>query len=324
MPTATDKLKRELGPGLRTAAPLAPLTWMRVGGPAEMLMEATTAAQLTAARRACRRLGVPFCLLGDGSNVVAPDSGLPGLVVVNRIDTITWDRSRKAVTVGSGFSLDRLVAEVSQIGWDGIVFAAGIPGSIGGGLVGGAGAYGHLLGERLHRARVLAADGRLVDTDAAGLGIRYRNSDALLRGDIVLAATFAGFTAADPQELSDRIQTIKADRRRKHPPGDLPCAGSFFKNLPPPKPGAHRVPAGRLLDECGAKQMREGGAEVFHKHANIIVNTGTATAADIDRLADRMADRVRRRLGVQLVREVRTLASSRNPGAHTAEGAQGA
>jgi len=275
-----------------------------------MLLEAASEAQIIAATTACRRLGVPCCLLGEGSNVVVDDAGLAGLVVINRVATVCWGLPGRSVTVGGGFNLDRFVTAVSQRGWGDITFAAGIPGTVGGGIVGGAGAYGHLAAERLTRARILDTAGRVADIDASRLGIRYRNSDALLRGDILLAATFGGFGRDEPETLADRIETIKAKRRRKLPPADLPCAGSFFKNLPSPAAGGRRIPAGRLLDQCGAKQMREGGAAVFHNHANIIVNTGDASAADIDRLADRLARRVRRRMGIELTREVRFLRSS--------------
>ncbi len=311
-----DRLADIFGPALKKSAPLAPYTWMRVGGPAEYLLEARGMGQIVRAHAFCRQHGLPFVLLGGGSNVVIDDAGLAGLVVVNRAAYLRWHPAERQVTVGAGFDLDRLVTRVSALGWGDLSYAAGIPGTVGGGLVGGAGAYGRLLAEMVASARVLRADGSLVRMPVAGLGVSYRHSEAMERADLVLAVTCGPFTRTDPSGLAARIADIKVDRAGKHPPQQLPCAGSFFKNLPPPAPGARRLAAGRILDECGAKQLRQGGAAVFARHANIIVNTGAATAADIHRLAERMAALVYDRRGIVLEREVRFLAN--RSGAETA------
>ena len=307
MQSVRDHLVGLFGATLKESIPLAPYTWMRVGGAAEYLIEAHRIDQIVRAHAFCRRRGMPFVLLGGGSNVVVEDAGLDGLVVINRAAHLRWNPATRKVTVGAGFDLDRLVTRVSALGLGDLSFAAGIPGTVGGGLVGGAGAYGRLLAEMVASARVLRADGSLAQTPVTDLGVSYRHSDALERGDLVLAVTCGPFARSDPSLLAARIAEIKADRAGKHPPPELPCAGSFFKNLPPPHPGDQRVAAGRILDECGAKQLHHGGAAVFARHANIIVNTGTATAADIRHLAERMATLVFDRYGVVLEREVRYL-----------------
>jgi UDP-N-acetylmuramate dehydrogenase len=301
------QLEQRFGSALRSDEALAPWTWMKVGGPAEFLVEVGQNEDLAAAHAICRRCRAPFTLLGGGSNVIVDDAGLAGLVVINRVAHLDWDEKKRQVTAGGGFALDRLVEAVSSHGWGDLTFAAGIPGTVGGALAGGAGAYGRLLAEMVHRARVLSPDGTLDDLPVAALGVRYRDSDIPRHGQIVLEITFGGFQAASTVCLADRIAAIKADRARKHPPSSLPCAGSFFKNLPPPTPGASRIAAGLLLDRCGAKSLRFGGAAVFDQHANIIVNTGGATAADILALADRMARLVQGRHGVRLEPEVRYL-----------------
>ncbi len=307
MKTLHDRLTSLFGTDLRLGVPLAPFTWMRVGGPAEFFVEVDRVDRLIAAHDVCRRLSAPFVLLGGGSNVVIDDAGLAGLVVVNRLGHLEWEDSKRQVTVGGGFELDRLIGLVAARGWADLSFAAGIPGTVGGALAGGAGAYGRLLAEAVCAARVLRHDGSLERVPVEALGVRYRDSDVLQRGDILLEATFGGFAQADPTVLRERIDAIKAERAGKHPPRDLPCAGSFFKNLPPPEPGACRIAAGLLLDRCGAKQLVRGGAAVFERHANIIVNTGSATAADIMALAGQMADLVHRRHGIRLEPEVRYL-----------------
>lgn len=309
MTSIAEKLHTAIGPGLRARVSLAPYTWMRVGGLAEFLVEAVDEDMLVHVREVSRELGVPFTFLAGGSNVFADDDGLEGLVLVNRAADIEWDDAGRTVSASGGYDLDRLVSEVAGRGWGDLTFAAGIPGTVGGGLVGGAGAYGKLLYEFVHTARLLRPNGAVETVPIEALGVRYRESDALDRGDIVLAVRFRPFDASDRAGLLERIAEIKSDRRRKHPPENLPCAGSFFKNLPPAQPGDWRVPAGKLLDECGAKGMCEGGAAVFENHANIIVNTGNATARDINTLADRMADAVREKRGVELVREVRYLSN---------------
>ncbi|MDD2603545.1 MAG: UDP-N-acetylmuramate dehydrogenase [Desulfobacterales bacterium] len=301
------QLAQRFGSALRWDEVLAPWTWMKVGGPAEFLVEVEHIEDLAAAHAICRGCRAPFTLLGDGSNVVIDDAGLAGLVVVNRVTHLNWDEKRRQVTAGAGFSLDRLVEAVSFRGWGDLTFAAGIPGTVGGALAGGAGAYGRLLAEMACRARVLSPDGTMDTLPVNTLGVGYRDSDILRCGQIVLEVTFGGFQADTAAGLMNRIAAIRADRAGKHPPSDLPCAGSYFKNLPPPSPGASRIAAGLLLDRCGAKSLRRGGAAVFHRHANIIVNTGGATAADILALADQMARLVRCRHGVQLEPEVRYL-----------------
>lgn len=301
------QLEQLFGTALRRDEALAPWTWMKVGGPAEFLVEVEGIEALAAAHETCRRCGAPFTLLGGGSNVIIDDAGLAGLVVINRLAHLEWAAHKHRVTVGTGFSLDRLVEAVSLRGWGDLTFAAGIPGTVGGALVGGAGAYGRLLAEVVCAARVLSPDGTLDTLPVDALGVRYRDSDILRRGQIVIEITFGGFQPAPAAGLADRIAAVKADRAGKHPPSDLPCAGSFFKNLPPPAAGASRIAAGLLLDRCGAKGLRQGGAAVFERHANIIVNAGGATAADILALADRMARLVQSRHGVRLEREVRYL-----------------
>jgi UDP-N-acetylmuramate dehydrogenase len=133
------QLEQLFGTALRRDEALAPWTWMKVGGPAEFLVEVEGIEALAAAHETCRRCGAPFTLLGGGSNVIIDDAGLAGLVVINRLAHLEWAAHKRRVTVGAGFSLDRLVEAVSLRGWGDLTFAAGIPGTVGGALAGGAG-----------------------------------------------------------------------------------------------------------------------------------------------------------------------------------------
>jgi len=304
--TVASTLRQLFGESLQCGVPLAPYTTLRIGGPADFLLEASTAEQLVQAYRAALELKIPFYFWGGGSNVLIADAGLRGLVVIDRAREIHW-LENFTVRVAGGCLLNAVVEELAQRGWADMTFAAGIPGTLGGALVGGAGAFGHLVHEYLVEAEVLRRDGSIVTLPASALGIGYRDSAARSRGDRILSALLGGFVPQPPETLWNEIRRIKAEREVRHPGPDLPSAGSFFKNLPPDKPGGHRIPAGKLLEAAGAKELRVGGASVFSKHANIIVNHGGATASDVDELAKLMAERVKEKFGIILEREVQYL-----------------
>lgn len=289
---------------IRLHVPLAPYTTLRIGGPAQFILEAFTEEDIILARQVSSRFEIPFVFLAGCSNVLVSDQGVRGLVVINRSQNIIWRHDDKTVLVDGGYDLDRLVSETAERGWADLTFSAGIPGTLGGALAGGAGAFGHLVHEYLIEAKLLRANGVIESATVEDLGVVYRDSLARQRGDIILQARMGGFNDGDAKALLEEIARIKALRETKHPHWDTPSAGSFFKNLPPTEPGGHRIPAGKYLDEAGAKGMRVGGAQVFEKHANIIINADGATAADVDELANRMAALVRDRFGIELQREV--------------------
>ena len=299
----TNRIESIKGVRLKRGVPLAGYTTLRIGGPAEILVEAVEEQSLVEVLIMCLRHGVPVRLMGEGSNILVADEGLEGVTIVNRVARIAW-LQEGSVAVSGGFSLDEFVRSAADIGWQGLEFAAGIPGSVGGGLVGGAGAFGSLLADFLLSATIIDTRGGICELSAGDLGISYRHSEARDRGDIILEARFQGLRRRNPQAIHTEIDRIKRERTSKHPGPDLPSAGSFFKNLPPERPGGFRVPAGKYLDEAGVKGLRIGDAQVFERHANIIVNRGHATADDVNRLADEMATRVKMMHGIDLVREV--------------------
>ncbi len=301
-----QELHTAFGNQLQRHVPLAPFTTLKIGGPAEYLLEVHQKEDLVHACRVAQQLNIPFYFLAGCSNVLIDDHGLRGLVVLNRMTNIIWGEN-KIVQVDGGYSLDRFVLDVSNKGWADLSFAAGIPGSVGGAVIGGAGAFGHLVHEYVLEAEILQRSGEVKIVPSEALGIHYRTSEAKKRGDIILSVRFGNFTCGDVHYLLGEIERIKAERERKHPQTDFPSAGSFFKNLPPNEPKGRRIPAGKLLDEVGAKELRVGGAGVFAKHANIIVNYGGATAAEVNELANEMAKRVREKFGIELEREVQYL-----------------
>jgi UDP-N-acetylmuramate dehydrogenase len=300
-----DQLRERLGPSLEEDVVLAPLTTIRIGGPAALFFKAQSAEQLLQSLASVRELGLPYWLLGGGSNVVISDEGLDGLVIfdANR-EQLAFAES--AVTISSGFALADLVEECRRRGLSGIEFAVGIPGSIGGAVCGNAGAYGSSIGERLVEAEVWTPECGVRRVGPAFFDFAYRDS-VLKHGEgIVLSATFR-VEPGDPGRIEAALKANLKRRWERLPPPELPCAGSFFKNLPPEHPGEHRRAAGLFLERAGAKGLRVGGAQVYEKHANIIVNTGGATARDVRALAGQMKNLVQQRFGITLEEEARYL-----------------
>lgn len=296
-------LPEDLRAVIRTGAPLGDLTTLRVGGAADLLCPVANPEHARRFQAFALDRDLPFFILGGGSNVLADDRGYGGMILHVTADSMTCRGD--TVRVGAGASFDGLIAHTLDKGLTGLEFASGIPGTVGGALVGNAGCYGHEIGEFLVEAVVLFPDGNLTTVGPETFGFRYRETDIRETGAVVLEAVLKlnrGNVHAAGDQRAERI----TDRRAKHPV-DVPSAGSWFRNLPPAAPGEHRRAAGRFLDEAGAKEMHEGDAHVFPKHANIIVNRGQARSEDVLRLAARMKRAVQERFGVELIEEVRYL-----------------
>ncbi len=282
--------------GLRTRrnVSLAPYSTMRVGGPADLLVIAHDAEQLAAAVAYAHRSGLPFMVLGRGSNVVFADRGFRGLVIVSRAEA--WRREGNRFIAEAGLPMARAATEAGRAGLAGLEFGLAIPGTVGGAVWANAGAHGSDVASILEWATVMEANGTRVQETAAGLGFGYRES-ALKHGAprIVLDAAFR-LTPADPATIQARHDDIRR-WRREHQPLNLPSAGSVFRNPP-------QDSAGRLIDAAGLKGRRRGGAAVSGQHANFIVNEASATAADVRGLAEECRAEVARRFGVDLLYEV--------------------
>lgn len=240
---------------------LSAFTTFGIGGAARTLTVARSRAELidAAVRGAL--------VLGRGSNVLVSDDGYDGEVVVNRYAGVT--RSGMSVTAASGTALAALCGYLKEQGLRGMEWAVGIPSSVGGATVMNAGAFGGSVSDRLVAAEVLRG-GNVVALGADELGFGYRKS-SLTGGDTVISATFA-LEAGDPSDIGALHAEYAARRRAKQPSGR--SAGSVFKN-----PAGRS--AGALIEAAGFKGYRIGGAEVSRKHANIIINTGGATARDV-------------------------------------------
>lgn len=252
---------------------LGELTTLGVGGDARRIDFAVSRGSLI-------ELAQGGTVLGRGSNVLVSDAGYDGNVVINRFEDITHTSS--TVTAASGASLSRLCGYLAENGLSGLEWACGIPGSVGGAVKMNAGAFGGAVSDRLVCAEILRG-GRLIALGADEMGFGYRES-GLGKTDVVVSATFA-VTPSDKRAIAERCAYYAASRRAKQPPGR--SAGSIFKN---PQGAA----AGKLLDDAGLKGLRRGGAMISPRHANIIVNTGGATANDVVALIAVMREAIER------------------------------
>jgi UDP-N-acetylmuramate dehydrogenase len=304
-------LRRVLGDALLTDEPLRQHTTLRIGGPADAYVAARTPETLLAALRAAHELELPVHLIGGGSNLLVSDAGLRGLVLRNACEKVEFDGEVAQVECGADYL--EFIDLCRERGLAGLAYAAGIPGSVGGALVGNAGCYGQDIGSRVIECAVASPDGARVETRRADwFGFAYRDSRLKREPHVVLSCLLRlerGEPVAIRREMDEKLEI----RRVKHPQWRTePTAGSYFKNLPPGfqvpglphSPGTHRVPAGALLDACDCRGLRVGDALVYPKHANILVNAGHATAGDVLALAEIMKRRVRERFGVELEEEV--------------------
>ncbi|MGC9359657.1 MAG: UDP-N-acetylmuramate dehydrogenase [Anaerolineae bacterium] len=283
---------------VRRDAPLASHTTYRVGGPADLLVVARTPDELAALLRLARQAGVPALVLGAGSNVLIADAGVRGLVILNRCCRFEIDDDG-LLSAESGADLRQLAKASAQGGWAGLEWAVGVPGTVGGAVVGSAGAYGGAIGDNLVWADLALADGGRALWGPAELAFGYRTS-ALKRikdperRPVVLQVAFQ-LERGDRGALADRVRAIQAQRRARTPAGR--CAGSVFKRT-------LHYPAGFLVEQAGLKGRRVGDAVVSEKHANFIMNRGKATASDIRALVEIVQREVLEKLGEALEPEI--------------------
>lgn len=266
---------------LRRAIPLAPYTTFRIGGPADLLFEASTADELAHAITAARDLGIPYFVLGLGANILVGDKGFRGLVIRNVASHHEFlDDGR--LWVESGAVVKDIIQEAVARGWSGLEHYVGIPSSIGGAIWQNL----HFLSPAPERERtmfiaevfesceILSEEGerKTVGPDYVKFG--YDDTVFHHRRDVVLAATFR-LAPGDRAVMHRVMQENLSWRGSRHPWLDWhPSAGSIFKKI-------EGIGAGRLIDQCGLKGFRHGDAQISHIHANILVNLGGATAADV-------------------------------------------
>lgn len=301
LPMAT--LLGAFGPNLEFAKEMAPLTSYNTGGRARYFMAARSADEITRSISAASRLGIPFFVVGGGSNLLVSDEGYDGLIIrVEVTGIIRWEND--GIECGAGEPLSALVDFASDQELTGIEYLAGIWGTVGGAIYGNAGAFGGEIGSVISSLTIVSSDGKVKTVPADYCRFGYRDSYLKTTHEVVVSARFR-LKCGDGAAIRARVQEILAQRESKHP--SALTAGCFFKNIPDPKEKFGKLPAGRLLEEAGAKGLRVGDARVFDRHANIIVNAGHATSKEIRQLADIMKQRVKERFGIELQEEVQQI-----------------
>lgn len=276
--------------------PLSTLTSFRIGGPAAIVLRPRGAEDVRRAIQACSQFCCPYCVLGNGTNVLAPDAGYSGVVI--RIDTPLTPPLfvDDTVTSSAGTALSVLARDSVANGLMGMESLSGIPGTVGGAVAMNAGAYGAEIRHIIKSVRVLR-DGHVLDIDTKKSDFGNRSSKYAAPGMIVLSATFQ----LESDDGGAKKRMLESNRQRKQKqPLSLPSAGSVFKR---PK-GRF---AGALVESCGLKGYSVGGAQVSPMHAGFIVNNGGATERDVLELISIVQERVFEETGVQLEREVKLL-----------------
>jgi UDP-N-acetylmuramate dehydrogenase len=281
----------------RADAPLAPKTWLRAGGPAEVLFQPADLDDLAEFLAAVRPDGVPVTVIGVGSNLLVRDGGIEGVVVRLSGPLARVEVEGERVVAGAGV-LDRTVAGFAQrAGLAGLEFYVGIPGTVGGAVRMNAGAFGGETAGVVERVVALDERGRRHELGAGEMGFGYRHS-ALPEGWIAVAAILRG-VPADPAAVAARMAAVKAEREATQPMR-VATGGSTFKN----PPGGS---AWRLIDAAGCRGLRRGPVVVSERHCNFLVNTGGATAAEIEALGEEVRARVLAHSGVELEWEIRRI-----------------
>ena len=290
-----EKALRSLRAIVRENVPLSGRTTLRIGGPARFFVEVHDVDALAALLIASRAEGLPVLALGKGSNLLVPDAGFPGVVFALAGDFLATRIEPPDVVAGGGVSLMSLAIATQKAGLSGLENLSGIPSSLGAAVRINAGSYGSEIFEVLVAVDLVSTRGERRTVPASEIPHGYRWT-ALSGTDDVVSGVALRLFPKPAEQIAARIEEVTAKRKGALP--KQPNAGSIFKNPP-------GLFAGKLLEECGVKGRRIGGAEISPVHANVIVNLGGATAADVKRLMEEMKRAVKNRFGIELQPEIR-------------------
>jgi UDP-N-acetylmuramate dehydrogenase len=277
--------------------PLARYTTWRLGGPARYLALPADAEDVEKALRFAGERGLPWMVLGLGSNVLVRDGGFPGVVIRVGKGLDRLEMKGATAIVGAGLPTPLLARRTAEAGFAGVERFIGIPGTVGGGVYMNAGCHGAEFAEVVTEVTLMDGAGKVRTVARRQISYKYRASNL---GEAVILEAKLGLAEEVPAKLKE-IQGRLLRWRKVGTPFDQPCAGSTFKN-----PGGPKT-AGMLIDEVGLKGHRIGGAQVSTLHANYLLNTGTATAADVLKLIEHVRKTVAKRAGVELELEIRVV-----------------
>ena len=282
---------------IRFEEPLAKHTSFRIGGNAQAMAFPRTGEELAALLKGSALLDCDCRILGAGTNVLAPDGGVGGLVICLKDSLAGMERlDERRIRVMAGVTMARAAVYASKLGLSGLEFAHGIPGTVGGGVYMNAGAYGGEISQVCESVEVMDRTGNCRVIPAADMDFSYRHSRLETEGGIVISAIFC-LTPGEPEEIQDRMKEL-ARKRSASQPLDLPSAGSAFKR---PVGGY----AAALIDQAGLKGYRVGDAAISEKHAGFAVNLGNATAEDVKALLQQVSDKVFASSGIRIEPEIR-------------------
>jgi UDP-N-acetylmuramate dehydrogenase len=311
------KIKKEFKKDLLENVNLKNYTTMKVGGPADFFYTAKKIEDLIKIIMLARESGVPFLVIGGGSNIIVSDDGFRGLIILNRTSEIVFLADKAQVICDSGISLMRLVMESANRDLGGLEPLYGIPGTLGGAIYGNAGANGVEICSLIRYLTLLTPENKIVRVKSDWLMPSYRSTKLKEKnqkkksGYILLSARLQ-LVRHKKEEILRQIQLYKKTREDNQP-YDLPSAGSIFKNPKPvnikdkvdnKKESEKTYSAGYILDSVGAKKLKVGGAEVSKKHANFVVNKKDASANDVINLIYQMKTLAHDKWGVDLKEEV--------------------
>lgn len=290
------ELQRSIVGQVLLEEPLSRHTTFRIGGPADLLVLPANREDIEICLKFSREKGLPFYIMGNGSNLLVREKGIRGLVIkTTRLSQV--EVKDLSIRAEAGALLAKVLSMAQKAGLSGLEFAAGIPATLGGATVMNAGTPEGFLGEVVLKVEALDAEGRFLFLNGRELGFGYRKSRLKGSGQVIVTVVLS-LQPGDPEEIARVIADRLALRQQKQPLA-WPNAGCIFKNPPD-------YAAGWLIEQVGAKGWRQGDAEVSTTHANFIINRGKATASDVLALIERIREAVFRRFGIYLELEIET------------------
>jgi len=282
--------------------PLSKHTTFAIGGPAKYFAVAKTKEEILEAIDFAKNKKLPFFVLGGGSNILINDGGYDGLIIKIQIGGVIIEEEK--ITAGAGVLLSQLVNESANKGLSGLEWAVGIPGTIGGAINGNAGAYGRSVSESAREIVVLTEDDRKwkekkYSNEECGFEYRKSKFKHLANREIILEVVL-NLQKSDTEKVKGEIRNTILQRKGKIPA--QPSAGCVFKNIK--KDGQLVATASKLVEECGLKGVKSGGAEIPHLHGNYVVNSGGAKAEDVLKLINLCKQKVKDRFNLELEEEI--------------------
>lgn len=278
--------------------PLAPLTTMKIGGACDRLVTVTDEESLLSAVNCCRSSGIPFFILGRGSNLLVSSAGYRGCVVYLAQGEAPLSVCGNTITAWAGASLQRICLAARDSALAGLEFAYGIPGSAGGALYMNAGAYGGEMKDVVRSCRCINENGEICEMSAGDMELSYRSS-IFSKKNLVITSVTLELTHGDKDEISAKMEELM-QRRREKQPLNYPSCGSTFK-----RPAGYFAAA--LIEECGLKGCTVGGAQVSEKHSGFVINRSSATFEDVMSLVSSIKRTVKEKTGVELECEMKIL-----------------